>query len=88
MTRRWLTRNQIHSQRDRLTRRNNLDGEALEIAGFWDGNEDGVICALRVIHHKSRGFFRIHRGVHQVFHEQLTGRVVGAAEGGKQATSV
>ncbi len=63
-------------------------GEALEVAGLRDGNEDGMVRPLGVVHDESGGFLRIYRGIHEVFHEQLAGGVVGAAEGGEQTTSI
>ena len=43
-----------------LCRGDHFDGEALEIAGFGNGDEDGVVCALVVFGDVAQGFLGIH----------------------------
>ena len=41
-----------------------------------------MVGALGVVHDEPGGFLGVHGGIHEVFHEELAGGVVGAAEGG------
>jgi hypothetical protein len=65
-----------------------LDGEALEVSGFRNGDEHRMIGALAMFREQAQRLLGVHRGVGEVFQEQLAGRVVRAAEGREDAALV
>lgn len=65
-----------------------FDGEAFEVSGFGDGDEDGVVGALAVFADEAEGFFGVDGGVGEVFEEEFAGGVVGAAEGGEESAFI
>ncbi len=48
-----------------------FDGEAFEVTGLGEGDEDWVIGALGVIADVAKGLFGIHGGGRDVFEKQL-----------------
>ena len=62
------------------SRCDDFDGEAFEVAGFGEGDEDWVIGALAVFADEAEGFFGVHGSLGEVFEEEFAAGVVGAAE--------
>ncbi len=68
--------------------RDDLDGEAFEVSGFGEGDEDWVVGALAVFADEAEGFFCVHGGLGEVFEEEFAAGVMGAAEGGEDAAFI